>query len=502
VKAQRNGRGFRLPSGLRFGTETKRQLEAHLVDDPEKLTHGVFAGGYDYALSVLDAAYRRIQADDASVRQEEGKGGTGYVVDLGRRIGFMRGKLGDYHGKPGTRYVRLVLDGDRLVSAVPYLPARHHMKVYQWPSRDMRGGRITHAERLELVESAVRNRTERLRQWKEYARENGLVTQNARGQLEHPWPPTWDLSASRNKPWRGLRRGRAAHPKEPLTALQMAEELVARGATQAHAERAADEVRFGLLTDPRVGDKLDHLIVAKDSVTSYNSERNVLNWRAWRVTRDHVSDGDLARPNDFRPDQSLPRGFLRISPDIYFASGYTKGHIARRRERERSARDTSRTFVTTNVLPQVERNNGGPWLAFEDYYLNLARKGHEVYVMAGPAFAKRDARVLRMDSPHGPVDLAVPDSTWKVAVIFPPGERSLDKARVIAIDIPNRSHEVRKDAPWTDFRVTPAHIEGLTRDLGIRFFRALPEGIATRWRNHLDSGPVSKDESISRFAYE
>ena len=123
------GRGaYRSPAGLRYtrGSVHGHRLAhvmAHARDDPNRPgQHGVF-DETDPAEVVLlvDDAYERAQSG-RGVRKKREDDRTTYTVNLGKRVGYIGGESGGRRGHPEARHVRLVVEGDRLITAFPVIP--------------------------------------------------------------------------------------------------------------------------------------------------------------------------------------------------------------------------------------------------------------------------------------------------------------------------------------------------------------------------------------------
>ncbi len=116
---------FISPAGLRYtrGSEEGhrlKHLERHTQDQPDRPgNHGVFAGGMEGMLKVLDEAYTKAKEGGKGVQKEEDRGRTIYIVDLRRRIGYIGGQEGNRRNKPHAYRVQLVLEGDRVITAYP-----------------------------------------------------------------------------------------------------------------------------------------------------------------------------------------------------------------------------------------------------------------------------------------------------------------------------------------------------------------------------------------------
>lgn len=115
---------YRSPAGLLYtpGSSEGHRLEhlrRHTADMPGRSgKHGVFDGGMPTALQVIDQAYQNAVAGIRTTESTD-QGRTIYTVDMGTRIGFIGGREGNRRRKPMARRVRLVLDGDRLITAFP-----------------------------------------------------------------------------------------------------------------------------------------------------------------------------------------------------------------------------------------------------------------------------------------------------------------------------------------------------------------------------------------------
>lgn len=116
------------PAGLRYtrGSVHGHRL-AHLMhharDDPLRDgSHGVFDEDDPAELVLLvDKAYTQAKAGRRTdARREDER--TVYTVDLGERVGYLGGETGQRRGHPPARHVRLVIEGDRLITAYPVIP--------------------------------------------------------------------------------------------------------------------------------------------------------------------------------------------------------------------------------------------------------------------------------------------------------------------------------------------------------------------------------------------
>lgn len=106
--------GLRYVSGSVDGHRLKHVMK-HAKDDLSKPKHGVFEGDRDQILAVIDEAYEKTKKGGKDVRKSEEGARTVYIVNLGRKIGYVGGSSGERSGNPDCRYVQLVLEDDNVV---------------------------------------------------------------------------------------------------------------------------------------------------------------------------------------------------------------------------------------------------------------------------------------------------------------------------------------------------------------------------------------------------
>jgi hypothetical protein len=119
---------YETPAGLIYGRGSEhgtriKHVMAHSRDEPNRPgQHGVFdADDQDDVLAIIDEAYEKAQrGEDVSIEKQNNR--TVYEVDLGRRIGFVGGQSGNRRNRPAARHVRIVVEGNRLITAFPFAP--------------------------------------------------------------------------------------------------------------------------------------------------------------------------------------------------------------------------------------------------------------------------------------------------------------------------------------------------------------------------------------------
>ena len=236
-----------------------------------------------------------------------------------------------------------------------------------------------------------------------------------------------------------------------------------------------DHLEFGTPTDSDPSDDL--LIVRDEMAMSYNATRGSSNWVSWNLDASHI--GTAARCECYTPEPLRPAGAHAVVNFDYTGSGYSRGHIAQSFNRTVTIPDNAATYYTSNIMPQSSANNTGPWGQFENYTVDRARDGAEVWIIAGGQYAA-DAPTLK-----GEGFVAIPSWTWKVAIFLDRDQTladvdSYDDFEVIAIRTPNRL-EPGVDGTiqgissnWQNYRLEIDELEAL---IGYDVLSLLPENI-------------------------
>ncbi len=195
----------------------------------------------------------------------------------------------------------------------------------------------------------------------------------------------------------------------------------------------------------------DRLLLKPQYALSYNAARHGANWVSWNLNASHFGEAKRHQ-GKFLVDEQLPPGLYRVRHEDYTDSGFDRGHMVRSEERTRSPEDNRATFLLTNILPQTHDLNGGPWLRFEEHCRELARRGKELFVVAGPLYAADPPRIGR--------GVAVPEAFFKVVVALERGqgpEGVGPNTRVIAVRMPNARGILADD--WRRYRTRVDDVE-------------------------------------------
>ena len=217
---------------------------------------------------------------------------------------------------------------------------------------------------------------------------------------------------------------------------------------------------------PANGSNPDDLLISRTQyVVSYNESRGTPNWVSYEL--DSRQFGSEDRCNCFTADPNLPAAKQIFTSD-YTNGGFDRGHMTRSADRTTTNVENATTFYLTNVVPQQADLNQGVWAQFENFVADSAEAGRAVYIITGPLFSQTHG--LSFLKNEGKV--AIPDSTWKIALIGPrnggvPFKSSdiqtwgaLAGITVLAVNMPNVSG-VRND-PWQKYLTTVDRIEAAT----------------------------------------
>jgi DNA/RNA endonuclease G (NUC1) len=227
--------------------------------------------------------------------------------------------------------------------------------------------------------------------------------------------------------------------------------------------------------EPTDADGSDDFIVRRAQYTaSYNKNRGTPNWVSYDLEATHFGPED--RCDCFTFDPLLPASFPHYTTADYTGAGaiagygIDRGHFARSFDRTSASLDNATTFYFTNIVPQAADLNQGPWALMENALGDLARfQNKEVYIIAGVAG--------KTGTVKGEGKIAIPASTWKVAVIMPRDKGLADvhdyhDVEVIAVNMPNVPGI--RNVPWETYKTTVDAVEALS---GYDVLALLPDNI-------------------------
>lgn len=114
------------PAGLRYsgkdpqGRTRVEHVLRHAADEPRRAgSHGVFDGGNDGTLAVVDEAWRMVKKKKIKPKNEGRT--SAYTIPMGRRVGYLGGQNGAKRGKPALKKVFIVVrtDTSDVITAFP-----------------------------------------------------------------------------------------------------------------------------------------------------------------------------------------------------------------------------------------------------------------------------------------------------------------------------------------------------------------------------------------------
>ena len=230
-------------------------------------------------------------------------------------------------------------------------------------------------------------------------------------------------------------------------------------------------LKFGNPTGARADSKSgqydeNYLIEKPQFVLSYNSKKNTPNWVGWQVNKSWLNTSS-DRPL-FIPDPDLKEtGWYQVKHDD-LAKTKTKlpdgnllerGHMTAAEDRTRSEKDYIATFLTTNILPQHEQNNNGPWKSLERHLrkqVTEATNNPEFTIFAGGYGTKEDFPFVETDTKE---KIEVPSHVWKVVTKRNDVEDPIDAVvEAYAVIMPNK--DIAGDN-WKKHRYSIEQLENL-----------------------------------------
>jgi endonuclease G, mitochondrial len=213
------------------------------------------------------------------------------------------------------------------------------------------------------------------------------------------------------------------------------------------------------------------LIDRPQYVMSYNDKTKTANWVCWQLVKADI--GRTAR-GAFHPDKGLPKDFTHVTTDTYTGSGFDRGHLVPAKDRSKSDEDNDAVFLMTNIVPQSPNCNQKGGERFESYCRDLAEKGKELYIAAGPhgiGGTTTDGTKKLTVGKNAPF-VTVPAHVWKVVLVLDKGTNPTKTTRTIAVWMPN-DNTVTDD--WASYRVSVAEVEKHTK---LKFFPLVPDEVA------------------------
>lgn len=228
----------------------------------------------------------------------------------------------------------------------------------------------------------------------------------------------------------------------------------------------------------------NYLIERGQYCLSYQRDRGIPNWVSWQLDSSWI--GSASR-GSFKTDSTLPAGWYQVNTDDYSGTGLSRGHMCPSADRTRTEPDNDTVFYMTNMIPQSQAQNGGPWASLENYERSLALSGNEVYIYCGP-YGEGGLGLNGYFTSIAGGKIAVPAKTWKVLLVLPAGTDDVSRVdtttRCIGVIMDNN---LGSFGTWSSTRVSVDQIEALT---GLDFYSNVPKQIQAVIEAKVDAVPI------------
>jgi endonuclease G, mitochondrial len=231
----------------------------------------------------------------------------------------------------------------------------------------------------------------------------------------------------------------------------------------------------------------NYLLDKPQFCASYDRDRGIPNWTSWQLNSTWCN-GPGVRKDNFIPDNTLPSAWYHVTTSDYTGSGFSRGHMCPSADRINTQANNDAVFVMTNMIPQNQTNNGGPWESLETYERTLANAGNVLYIISGGyGSGGTDINgIYKTTIASGKV--TVPAKTWKVIMVLPAGTNDVSRVttstRCIAVIMNNDNGPFNN---WGTYRVSIDYIESLT---GFNFFSNVSTSIQAAIESVIDNGPT------------
>ena len=189
--------------------------------------------------------------------------------------------------------------------------------------------------------------------------------------------------------------------------------------------------------DVGVASAPDRIVICHTGqVVSFNPERNVSDWVAYRLRREDLLNPAVERKDNFRPDPQVPEQHRVVHSD-YTRTGYDRGHLAPAAAMRWSFDAMNDSFLMTNIAPQVGSGfNQHIWKSLERRMRQWACERGVLYVVTGPLYELTPVEKIEYDRDRDGKDdngilVDVPTHFFKLA--YDP-----HKVEAIAFILPNR----------------------------------------------------------------
>lgn len=232
----------------------------------------------------------------------------------------------------------------------------------------------------------------------------------------------------------------------------------------AAADNLKHSLRFGLPSK-------DNVRLFNDFILSYDRRLRSAAWVMEHLTPEKLIDKGNASRNDskFHEDEEIHEYFRAKNAD-FKRSGYDRGHLAAAGNHKRNQDDLDQTFFFTNISPQLNSLNAGPWRRLETYVRWRANRAKNLYVISGPLYLPMKARDGNLYVTYrvlGNNHISVPTHYFKVFLV----ETNDGKLELEAFLMPNQKFDGIPEL--NEFRIKLDRLDIIERASGVIFFDEL-----------------------------
>ena len=110
---------YKSPAGLIYSGSNVDHVLLHLKDDTSKPTHGIYAHNAVEVMKMIDEAYEKGKTGASGAKKERQGDRTIYTAAMGRLVGHSGGRNAKGRNRKELRGIKLVLAGDRVITAYP-----------------------------------------------------------------------------------------------------------------------------------------------------------------------------------------------------------------------------------------------------------------------------------------------------------------------------------------------------------------------------------------------
>lgn len=155
--------------------------------------------------------------------------------------------------------------------------------------------------------------------------------------------------------------------------------------------------------------EFDHPILQYEGFTvTFNEEMRQPDFVAWELTASKAMSEIASRKDaDFAVDESVD-GCATL--EDYKHSGFDRGHMAPAADMKWSKKAMRDCHYLTNICPQLDKLNSGPWATVEKNCRKWAEKFGVIYIIAGPVLSDQLTRKI------GNTPVPVPERFFKVVI--------------------------------------------------------------------------------------